>query len=153
MKRVAFAAACLAAAMAAPALAEGPKYNLTIAGYSPGGLVSTVGAGLDRGAQRGLSGLDHHLSDLQRRPRQRDAAEPEEGAARVHRRPPSSTSALKGRPPIKTPLANLRMLFHPYSPSSRFQATHFLANKDWADKHGIKTFADIVAKKPPMRWR
>jgi uncharacterized protein len=28
---------------------------------------------------------------------------------------------------------------------------HNLMNKDWADRHGIKTFDDIAAKKPPMR--
>jgi TRAP transporter TAXI family solute receptor len=59
--------------------------------------------------------------------------------------------ALKGRPPIGKPIQNLRILFHPYSPGSRFQATHVLFTKAWADQHGIKTLADVAAKKPPMR--
>jgi hypothetical protein len=58
---------------------------------------------------------------------------------------------IHGRPPFKQAIKDLRLLFHPYSAASRFQATHFLANKDWADKNGIKTVADIAAKKPAMR--
>jgi TRAP-type uncharacterized transport system substrate-binding protein len=53
--------------------------------------------------------------------------------------------------PIKTPLKNLTMLIRPYSPGSRFQMTHVLFSKAWADSNGIKTFADLAAKKPAMR--
>jgi TRAP transporter TAXI family solute receptor len=58
---------------------------------------------------------------------------------------------VKGRKPFKTPMTNLRLLMSPYVPASRFQATQTIANKAWADKHGIVTFADIAKKKPPMR--
>ena len=36
---------------------------------------------------------------------------------------PSSTSSSTGKPPFKKPIKDLRLLFHPYSASSRFQAT------------------------------
>jgi TRAP transporter TAXI family solute receptor len=125
-------------------------YNLTIAGYSPGGLVSTVGAGLDRALnaaypgstvtyQTSSGGLANALLLSQKKVPLALIADHELNVV------------LKGRPPMRQAITDIRLLFHPYSPSSRFQATHFLANKDWADKHGIKTFADVVAKKPPMR--
>jgi TRAP transporter TAXI family solute receptor len=59
--------------------------------------------------------------------------------------------ALKGRKPMPRALKDLRILFHPYAPGSRFQATHVLVNKAWAEKNGIKTVADIVKKMPVLR--
>lgn len=151
MKTVSYAlAVCLAAALAAPAAAEAPKYNFTIAGYSPGGLVSTVGTGLDAALAAAYPGstITYQTSSgglanamlLQRN-----------SVPLAFIADTELDVAIKGKEPIKTPLANLRMLFRPYAPGSRFQATHVLANKDWAEKHGIKTLADIGAKKPPMR--
>ena len=58
---------------------------------------------------------------------------------------------LKGKPPINKPLKDLRMLFHAYSASTRFQTEHAIANKAWADKYGITSVADIAKKKPPMK--
>lgn len=149
MKRIALAALCVSA-LAAPAAAEGPKYNLTIAGYSPGGLVSTVGTGLDAALAAAFPGstITYQTSSG--------------GLANAMLLERSSVPlafiadteldvALKGRAPINKPLTDLRMLFRPYAPGSRFQATHVLANKDWAEKHGIATLADIGKKKPPMR--
>ena len=150
MKKLAFAVACLSAAWAAPALAEAPKYNLTIAGYSPGGLVSTVGTGLDAALAAAFPGstITYQTSSgglanamlLERK-----------SVPLAFIADTELEVALKGRAPINKPLANLRMLFRPYAPGSRFQATHVLANKAWAEKHGIATLADIGKKKPPMR--
>jgi TRAP transporter TAXI family solute receptor len=140
--------AAAAIVLSGPASAQ--KYNLTIAGYSPGGLVSTVGAGLDAALAAAYPGstLTYQTSSG--------------GLANAmlleQKKVPlgliSNTElvvAIKGKPPINKPLTNLRLLFHPYSPASRFQATHFLANKSWADQHGITSVADIAKKKPPMR--
>jgi uncharacterized protein len=148
MRTILLAAAAGVVALAQPASAQ--TYNLTIAGYSPGGLVSTVGAGLDRALnaaypgstityQTSSGGLANALLLSQKKVPLALIADHELNVV------------LKGRPPMRQAITDIRLLFHPYSPSSRFQATHFLANKDWADKHGIKTFADVVAKKPPMR--
>jgi TRAP transporter TAXI family solute receptor len=134
--------------LAAPASAQ--PYNLTVAGYSPGGLVSTAGAGLDKALNAAYPGstLTYQTSSG--------------GLANAmlldQKKVPlafiSDTElnvVLAGKPPFKQPIKDLRILFHPYSPSSRFQATHVLVTKDWADRHGIKTVADIAAKKPAMR--
>lgn len=135
-------------ALSAPASAQ--PYNLTIAGYSPGGLVSTVGAGLDKALaaaypgstltyQTSSGGLANALALEQKKVPLGFISDTELNVA------------VNGRPPFKTALKDLRILFHPYSPASRFQATHVLVNKSWADKHGIKTVADIAQKKPPIR--
>lgn len=135
-------------ALSAPASAQ--KYNLTIAGYSPGGLVSTAGAGLDAALnaaypgstltyQTSSGGLANAMLLEQKKVPLALISDSELNVV------------LKGKPPFKAPLKDLRILFHPYSPASRFQATHVLVHKSWADKHGIKSVADIAAKKPPMR--
>jgi len=135
-------------ALTQPAAAQ--KYNLTVAGYSPGGLISTIGAGMDAALnaaypgstvtyQTGSGGLANAMLLEQKKVPLGFVADTELAVA------------VKGKPPINKQLKDLRILFRPYAPSSRFQATHVLANKDWADKNGIKTFADIAAKKPKMR--
>ncbi|MPZ58129.1 MAG: TAXI family TRAP transporter solute-binding subunit [Rhizobiales bacterium] len=140
--------AAAAVTLAAPASAQ--PYNLTVGGYSPGGLVSTAAAGLDKALnaaypgstmtyQTGSGGLANAMLLDQKKVPLGFISNTELDVV------------LKGKPPFKQPIKDLRILFHPYSPSSRFQATHFLANKDWAEKNGIKTVADIAAKKPAMR--
>ncbi|MPZ58130.1 MAG: TAXI family TRAP transporter solute-binding subunit [Rhizobiales bacterium] len=149
MRRTALAAlAGLAVMLAGPAFAQ--PYNLTIAGYSPGGLVSTAGAGLDRALnaaypgstltyQTSSGGLANALLLDQKK------------VPLAFMQDIELDVAVKGKPPFKQPVKDLRLLFHPFSPSSRFQITQFVANKDWAAKNGIKTVADIAQKKPAMR--
>ena len=137
-----------AAVSASPASAQ--KYNLTVAGYSPGGLVSTVGAGLDASLaaaypgstvtyQTSSGGLANSMLLSQKKVPIAFVADTELAVA------------VNGRAPINKKLSEIRMLFRPYAPGSRFQATHVLANKAWAEENGIKTLADVGAKKPSMR--
>lgn len=138
----------IVAVLAGPASAQ--PYNLTVAGYSPGGLVSTAGAGLDRALNAAFAGstVTYQTSSG--------------GLANAtlvdQKKVPlgfiSDTElnvAVNGKPPFKEPIKSLRLLFNPYSAGSRFQATHVLVSKEWADKHGIKSVADIAQKKPPFR--
>jgi uncharacterized protein len=135
-------------ALTQPAAAQ--KYNFTIAGYSPGGLISTIGAGLDAALnaaypgstvtyQTSSGGLANAMLLDQKKVPMAFIADTELAVA------------VKGIKPIPKPLTELRLLFHAFAPASRFQATQILANKSWADSNGIKTFADIAAKKPKMR--
>ena len=137
-----------AVALTQPAAAQ--KYNLTVAGYSPGGLVSTIGAGLDAALaaaypgstvtyQTGSGGLANAMLLEQNKVPLAFIGSTELNVA------------IKGIKPIPKPLTDLRLLVQPYSASSRFQATHVLVNKTWADKYGIKTVADIATKKPAMK--
>lgn len=148
MRPIVFAAVAGTVMATAPASAQ--PYNLTIAGYSPGGLVSTVGAGLDKALaaaypgstltyQTSSGGLANSMMLDQKKVPLALVADSELAVA------------VNGRPPIKKPLKDLRILFHPYSPASRFQASHVIVNKAWADRHGIRTVADIAKKKPPLR--
>lgn len=146
MRNALFAA--LIVSIATPAAAQ--TYNLTVAGYSPGGLVSTVGVGLDAAVaaaypgstltyQTSSGGLANAMLIEQNKVPLAFIADHELNVA------------LKGHEPIKTPLKNLTMLVRPYSPGSRFQMTHVIFSKAWAESNGIKTFADVAAKKPAMR--
>jgi len=148
MKTIAIALLSGLLALATPAHAQ--KYNLTVAGYSPGGLVSTVGAGLDAALNAAYPGstVTYQTSSGGLA----NAMMLEQGKVPIAFIADTELAvAVKGKKPIPKPLTDLRMIFRPYAPGSRFQATHALANKDWADKHGIATFADIAAKKPAMR--
>jgi TRAP transporter TAXI family solute receptor len=146
VKRFAFAVAAMA--FSAPASAQ--PYNLTIAGYSPGGLVSTVGTGLDAALAAAYPGstLTYQTSSGGLA----NAMQLEQSKVPLAFISDTELSvAVKGKAPINKPLTNLRILFHPYSPGSRFQATHFLTTKAWAEKNGIATVADLAKKKPAMR--
>jgi uncharacterized protein len=142
--------AILAGVLAHVTPASAQPYNLTIAGYSPGGLVSTAGAGLDRALNAAYSGstVTYQTSSG--------------GLANAMLLEKKSVPlgfisdteinvAFKGKPPFKQPLSDLRLLFNAYSASTRFQAEQVIANKSWADKYGIASIADIAKKKPPMR--
>jgi TRAP transporter TAXI family solute receptor len=148
MRAAFFAISAGLLALAQSAAAQ--PYNLTVAGYSPGGLVSTIGTGLDAALNAAYPGsaVTYQTSSgglanamlLERKSVPLAFISDTELNVVVH-----------GKPPFKQPLTNLRMLFSPYSSDSRFQATHFLTTKAWAEKYGIHSIADIAKKKPPMR--
>lgn len=147
MRNLAFAALGLALA-ATPAAAQ--KYNLTVAGYSPGGLVSTIGIGMDRALaaqfpgsavtyQTGSGGLANAVLVAGKKTPLGFIGDHEMAVV------------VNGRPPFKQPITSLRLLFKPYTGDSRFQISHVIIRKDFAEKHGLKTFADLAAKKPPIK--
>lgn len=142
--------AAIAGMVAMAHLAHAQPYNLTIAGYSPGGLVSTAGAGLDRALnaaypgstvtyQTSSGGLANAMQLDQKKVPLAFISDTEINVV------------MNGKPPFKQPIKDLRVLFNAYSASTRFQVTQVIANKSWAEKHDIKTVADIAAKKPAMR--
>ncbi len=145
-----FFLALLAGAVSIASQASAQPYNLTVAGYSPGGLVSTVGAGMDRALNKAYPGSTVTY--------QTSSGGLANAMLLEGKKVPLAfiadtelAVAMAGKKPIPKPLTNLRQLFRPYAPSSRFQMTHLICNKDWADKHGVKTIADIAAKKPAMK--
>lgn len=61
---------------------------------------------------------------------------------------PEIQYGLEGKAPFKEPLAGKIlhvMMLH------RQLIVHSMMTKEWADRHGIKSFDDIAIKKPPMR--
>ncbi|MGE3247341.1 MAG: TAXI family TRAP transporter solute-binding subunit, partial [Beijerinckiaceae bacterium] len=147
MRKFLLAVAGLAMA-ASPAAAQ--KYNLTVAGYSPGGLVSTIGIGMDKAlaAQFPGSAVTYQTSSggLANAVLVASGKTPL-GFIGDH----EMAVIVNGRPPFKKPITSLRLLFRPYTGGSRFQVSHVLVRKDFAEKHGLKTFADLAAKKPPIK--
>jgi len=125
-------------------------YNITVAGYSPGGLVSTIGAGMDKALATQFPGSTVTY--------QTSSGGLANGMLVATNKVPMGLIGdhefpiiFEGRPPYKTPVKNLRLVFKPYVGATRFQISHTLVRKEFADRHGLKTFADLAAKKPPMR--
>ena len=130
--------------------ASAQKYNLTVAGYSPGGLVSAIGQGMDAALAAAFPGstITYQTSSGGLA----NAVALSQGKVPLAFMSDTELAVVaKGKPPFKQPIANIRVLLSPYIGSSRFQVTHVLVNKSWADKYGIATLADIAAKHPPMR--
>lgn len=148
MKRILFALAAAAALISFPAAAQ--KYNLTLSGASPGGLWSALGTGVDAAVasaypgstvtyQTSSGGLANIQLVAQGKVPMGIATDGE------------LKYAVAGKQPFKSPVANVRTLVRVYAPGSRFQMTHLIVSRAFAEKHGIKSFTDIVDKKIPVR--
>ncbi len=126
------------------------KYNLTLSGASPGGLWSRIGGGVDAAIAAAYPGStvtyqtsSGGLANIQL---------VSKGSVPMGMATDGELSAAyTGQKPFKAPIRNVRVLFRAYAPSARFQATHLLLNPDFAKKHGIKSFSDIVKNKIPVR--
>jgi uncharacterized protein len=139
-------AAVLAYVLVAAAPAYAQTYNLTLTGASPGGLWSLLGAGVDgavRAAYPGsvvtyqtsggglanISIVDHGEADM--------------GIAHAQ----ELKMALNGVEPFKAPIKSMRAIAYLYT----WAPMHLIVAKDFADKYGLKSLADIKAKKAPAR--
>ena len=148
MKKTMVALAAAAALAAFPAAAQ--KYNLTLSGASPGGLWSALGTGLDAAVaaaypgstvtyQTSSGGLANIQLVAQGKVPMGIATDGE------------LKYAVTGKAPFRTPVTNVRPLVRVYAPDSRFQMTHLIVSREFAEKHGIRSFTDIVQKKVPVR--
>ena len=125
--------------------------NLTVAGASPGGLWSALGVGLDKAVNKSNPGstITYQTSSggLANAKLVADNKVPLGIVSDIELQSAwEGTGVYTG-----APQKNLRVLFRLYNADSRFQANHLLLNRDYAEKHGIETFADIVAKKLDIR--
>jgi len=130
------------------AMAE--SYNLSLSGASPGGLWSRIGRGVDAAVAAAYPGstITYQTSSG--------------GLANIglvaRGKVPMGLAidgelvlASAGKKPFRAPIKNLRVLIRVYSPDARFQAQHAIINRDFAKRHNIKSFKDIVAKKIAVR--
>lgn len=120
--------------------------NLTVAGYSPGGLVSAIGLGMDKALATAYPGSavtyqtssgGYANSILLSRDRVplgliSDSEIP---------------SIWHGKAPMTRKVQNIRLLFRPFAASSRFILSHVIATKKWADANSVKNFADLASGK------
>lgn len=150
MRKIVFGA--IGAALLATAPAQAQTFNITLAGASPGGLWSAIGAGVDRvmnaaypGStvtyQTGSGGLANARLVQDRSVPIGIAADMELHAAY------NGTGPFRGNPQ-----RDLRVLFRVYSASDRFQYMYVLLNGDVARQQGITTMADLKDKARAIRF-
>ncbi len=120
--------------------------NLNLCGGSPGGLWSLLGAGLDAAAKQADPGttITYQTSSggyanvLQVTKKKCDL-----GIIHVG----EGVQAHKGGAPFKSPVKGFSVLMVMYD----WAPMQWIMTKEFSDKHGIKSLADIAAKKPPLR--
>ncbi len=120
--------------------------NLNLCGGSPGGLWSLLGAALDSAAKAAdknttityqtSSGGYANVLQVTRKKCDLGIIHVGEGV-----------QANKGGAPFKSPVSDFRVLMVMYD----WAPMQWLATKAFADKHGIKSLADLAAKKPAIR--
>jgi TRAP transporter TAXI family solute receptor len=141
----------LGAAVLAAAPAHAQKYNLTLAGASPGGLWSRIGLGLDKAMakaypgstvtyQTGSGGLANAKLVQDKKVPMGITVDPELSAA------VNGTGPFRGKKQ-----KDLRVLVRVYAPAARFQLTHLLVNADVAKKLKISSMADLKKNAGKLR--
>ncbi|MBM3598012.1 MAG: TAXI family TRAP transporter solute-binding subunit [Alphaproteobacteria bacterium] len=134
------------ALLAATGAAQAQTYQLTLAGASPGGLWSLLGVGVDKAVKAEFPGstVTYQTSGggfanvALLETKKAELGIVEGSALRL---------AVTGAPPFKQTYKDLRAIAVLYN----WGPMQLVMSKAFADKHGIKTFEDIAAKKPPLR--
>ena len=141
MKAAIFGACLGLASMGAVA-----KDSYVMAGASPGGLWSLLGAGVDKAmrASHPNATVTYQTSGggfanaAQISSKKVDFGLMHDAEAKI---------AAQGNAPYKAPITNLRAMAVMYN----FAAFQPMVTKDFADKYGISTYEDLKAKKAPVR--
>lgn len=131
---------------AAPAAAQ-QTYNLTLAGASPGGFWALIHAGVNKAFAEQFPGsvityrtTGGGFANIPLVSQKRvDLGLAHDGEIKA---------ALDGTEPYKQPIGNLRAIAVVYD---NVPACQMFVTKSFVEKHGLTTFADIAAKKPPLR--
>lgn len=126
--------------------AEAKKYTITLCGASPGGLWSLLGAGVDAAMKAAYPGstVTYQTSGGGfanvglLRAKKCDLAIVHDAEAKL---------ALEGKAPFKKAANDLRAIAVLYN----WAPMQYVVTKAFAEKHGIKSLEDIVAKKAPVR--
>ncbi len=122
------------------------KDNYILAGASPGGLWSLLGAGVDKAMRASYPNatVTYQTSGggfanaVQVASQKVDFGIMHDAEAKI---------AAKGTDPYKAPVTNLRAMAVMYN----FGAFQPMVTKDFADKYGISSYEDLKSKKPPVR--
>lgn len=125
--------------------AQAQPYNMTVAGASPGGLWSLLGAGIDAAVRAEYPGstITYQTSGggiANVAILQRDDA----NMALIH--DAELLLAKKGGAPFREPVDNLRVLSYMYT----WAPMQGFVRESFAEDHGIETFEDIARVKPPL---
>jgi uncharacterized protein len=146
MRKTAIVAAALALSFAVVETAAGQTYNLTVAGGSARGILTTLNSGIDAAvaAQFPGSTITYQTSGG--------------GFANIalvdRKKVPLGyvvdaeiRMALEGSKPFKRKYDSIRTIAYVIG----WVPMHLVVTRSFADKYGLKTFADIAKKKPPIR--
>lgn len=137
-------AVAISALAAVPANAQ--SLNLTLAGASPGGLWTLLGAGLDA-ALKGTQ-PDSTVTYQTTGGGFANAAMVSQGRAQIGLIHDAELAiAVQGGEPFEAPIENLRTIGYLYD----WAPMQFIASKSFADEHGIETLADFAEKQVPVR--
>ncbi len=139
-----FAATTATAILLAASPASAKELNLTLAGASPGGLWTLLGAGLEAAlkAQDPGSSVTYQTSGGGFA----NAAQVSQGRVEIGLIHDAELAiAAEGRPPFMAPITNLRQIGYLYD----WAPMQFIAQKSFTDKYGIETIADL--KSTPAR--
>lgn len=120
--------------------------NYTLAGASPGGLWTLLGAGLDTAVKNNIPGST--ITYQTTGGGFANAAMVEQGRAQlglIH--DAELTIALEGTEPFREPMNKLRVIGYMYD----WAPMQFIANKKFADEHGINSLTDLATQKAPVR--
>jgi len=125
-------------------------FNLTLSGASPGGLLASVGKGVDHAVATAYPGstITYQTSSG--------------GLANIKLVSSGKVAmgiaidgelklAIEGKPPFASRIKNVRMLFRVYSPRHRFALTHVIVRADVAKEHRLESVGDIAKRKTPFR--
>jgi TRAP transporter TAXI family solute receptor len=139
-------AVCVFATVAAPALAAEKPFNLTVAGGSAAGILTTINSGVDKAVAKTFPGstITYQTSGG--------------GLANIalvqSKRVPLGyvtdaeiTLAVEGRKPFKKKMDAIRII----AKVAGWIPMHYVVTKSFADKYKLKTFSDIAKVKPPIR--
>ena len=140
------ALAAVAGTFLAAAPASAQTLNLTLAGASPGGLWTLLGAGLDAALKKGSP--DSNVTYQTSGGGFANAAMLSRGQAEIGLVHDAELSiAVAGKPPFREPIENLRAIGYLYD----WAPMQFVTTKAFADEHGIETLGDLAEMDAPVR--
>lgn len=126
--------------------AKAQELQLTLAGASPGGIWALIGVGIDRAAKAAnpkstityqtSGGGFANIAMI-------NAGKVELGLAHNA----ELRRAVLGTDPFKQPITSMRAIANIYN----WAPLQVIATKEFTEKHGIRSFEDLITKKPPMR--
>lgn len=124
---------------------QAETYTMTVAGASPGGLWSLLGAGIDASVRKAYPGstITYQTSGggiANVGLLERDQAD----MALIH--DAELLLAQNGSAPFREPVDSIRVLAYMYT----WAPMQALIRSSFAEEHGIKTFEDIARVKPPI---
>ncbi len=139
--------AVLAAALASgAAMAQDKSFKLTLAGASPGGLWSLLGVGTDRALKESFPGSTVTYQTSGGGIANVGLVEQKRAElGLVH--DAELRLAVDGEPPFKTKASDVAAVANLYD----WAPMQVVVTRDFAERHGLKTFEDIAAKKVPIR--